>query len=341
MVPQKLLERYKLGSTPRWPLDSPILRMYEAIHIQSNCRVLLKRYDISSVPDKAQVQQAAHQLCTMPVWNPELLAHTWYPARFQSQVVLLLYLSVNAQLPLCSSLIYRMFEVLARSYGPLHSESLFNTLAVHTTPETLVFVHEWAVPLEEITKEPMPPPICAYVAQTLLKAVTHVSSHQDYWGAIRARKVMLTEEGLIKLDFCPVQHSMENDAQMMCNWGPQAMQEEVIFMLAPESIRGEPLSVRSEVYAIGIFMIRLLTGSYPFCSNETPMSTLVHVMSGPRIPAPSETVSDLFLDWATGCTAQDPKQRLGLKEAQHHMWLCETACAESEFIDWFKDVVHF
>ncbi len=61
--------------------------------------------------------------------------------------------------------------------------------------------------------------------------------------------------------------------------------------LAPELVAGEPASVRSDLYALGVVLYRLFTGRLPFPGDD-PLAVAMRHRTDP-IPPPSEVVTDL------------------------------------------------
>lgn len=55
------------------------------------------------------------------------------------------------------------------------------------------------------------------------------------------------------------------------------------FYMSPEQVRGEQLDPRSDLWAMGVILYQLLTGSLPF-SGENPMSTAMAVLKDELIP---------------------------------------------------------
>jgi serine/threonine-protein kinase len=80
--------------------------------------------------------------------------------------------------------------------------------------------------------------------------------------------------------------------------------------MAPERARGQRGDARSDVYALGAVMFRLLTGHVPF-DGETPMAILVkQVREAPRRPSELATDVPEFLDAIVlKCLEKDPDKR--------------------------------
>ena len=82
--------------------------------------------------------------------------------------------------------------------------------------------------------------------------------------------------------------------------------------MAPEQIRGEPIDFRADIFAFGVLLFELATGSHPFTS-ATPVSTVARVLEAtppdlrqlvPACPAALAAV-------IRRCLQKDPEQRYG------------------------------
>ena len=80
--------------------------------------------------------------------------------------------------------------------------------------------------------------------------------------------------------------------------------------MAPEQIRGEPVDFRADVFAFGVLLFELATGSHPF-SSATPVSTVARVLEAtppdlrqlaPACPAAVAAIT-------RRCLQKDPAQR--------------------------------
>jgi serine/threonine-protein kinase len=61
--------------------------------------------------------------------------------------------------------------------------------------------------------------------------------------------------------------------------------------MAPEQLRGEPVDARTDVYALGVLLFRMLTESYPFHSSELDDIERMHLETPPPPPSQWRPVS--------------------------------------------------
>ncbi len=80
--------------------------------------------------------------------------------------------------------------------------------------------------------------------------------------------------------------------------------------IAPEQLRNEPVTPRTDIYSLGIILFELLTGKLPF--NASSLAALIQQHLNQPLPSVSEYRPDLpvAVDWVLGkATAKDPHAR--------------------------------
>jgi hypothetical protein len=81
--------------------------------------------------------------------------------------------------------------------------------------------------------------------------------------------------------------------------------------MAPEQALGEPVTVQTDLYAVGVLAFELLIGRAPFADTETPVAVLMRQVSDP-IPPVGEVRPDIdprLSDWIGRLLAKDPAER--------------------------------
>ncbi|MFQ5923963.1 MAG: protein kinase, partial [Anaerolineales bacterium] len=120
--------------------------------------------------------------------------------------------------------------------------------------------------------------ICAALEHAHLQGIVH----RD----LKPENVMVAPDGMARLmDFGLASWTVEApDA-------PEGGTAGTVYYLAPEVLRGEPASVQSDLYALGVMLYELLTGELPF-SGEDPIAVITqHLEADPR--PPSQINSDI------------------------------------------------
>ena len=77
--------------------------------------------------------------------------------------------------------------------------------------------------------------------------------------------------------------------------------------LAPEQVRGDPADARADIYALGLLLQEMLTGSLPF-QGDTEMATALARLTRPPAPLP-DTIPPAVQSIVARCLAVDPDDR--------------------------------
>lgn len=80
--------------------------------------------------------------------------------------------------------------------------------------------------------------------------------------------------------------------------------------MSPEQAQGNQVDGRSDIYALGIALYRLLTGQLPFSGSLTTALVNAHVeMLVPDIRAVTENIPAVWQEVVAKAMAKDPKDR--------------------------------
>ena len=154
----------------------------------------------------------------------------------------------------------------------------------------------------------------SHVARQICRALREAHSlgviHRD----LKPANVFLVEHGdepdFVKvLDFGLVKNVSENKGEDLTQTG--------LFMgspkyMAPEQIRGDRVDARTDIYALGVILYEMLTGSAPFDRSTSVNTLMAHVNEEPppmREMNPSIEVSSALSDAVMRCMSKDPDAR--------------------------------
>ncbi|MCB9618121.1 MAG: serine/threonine protein kinase [Sandaracinus sp.] len=147
---------------------------------------------------------------------------------------------------------------------------------------------------DRLVRERLDPEEALVLADAVLAGLAYAHAHGILHRDVKPDNVFLTRtaEGLVPklLDFGLAK--LDDDA-----WGPrtqlttQGMVLGTPTYMAPEQIRSEPVDARADVYAMGVMLFEMLTGTFPFVSDEIPELFRMH-LSAP-VPSLAESRHDL------------------------------------------------
>ena len=100
---------------------------------------------------------------------------------------------------------------------------------------------------------------------------------------------------------------------------------------APEQLRGQPATVRSDIYGLGVLLFQLLTGEYPFGSYDEDALVQAHLRSSPLLPSKLAPLSQAIDSLVLRCLEKVPNRRfdsvLSLQNALHRALAAEKQSA--------------
>ncbi len=136
----------------------------------------------------------------------------------------------------------------------------------------------------------------------LLLALVHIHANDVIHADLDAANLLLDEEGDLRLsNFANARHQGEAAREEM--GAPQFM--------SPEQLRGEPLDTRSDLFAAGVVLYWILTGSVPFEGNAAAVLRQ-HGQPSQRPPsAVAPGLGSSFDDLVEKALARSPEARFG------------------------------
>lgn len=141
--------------------------------------------------------------------------------------------------------------------------------------------------------------------QQICDALKHAHDHGIIHRDLKPANLLLTREGQLKLSDFGL--ARDNDATALTQTGHA---QGTFAYMAPEIIRGKPISHKSDLYSLGCMMFELLTGQRPFQAESPAEVFYQHIEQVPP------RVSTLALDcpiWLESLVAQllekDPARR--------------------------------
>ncbi|KXZ43451.1 hypothetical protein GPECTOR_90g538 [Gonium pectorale] len=95
--------------------------------------------------------------------------------------------------------------------------------------------------------------------------------------------------------------------------------------MSPERINNAAYSFPSDIWSLGLALVELATGQYPFDATEGPLQLMIHVLQeDPPLP-PAGQFSEEFRDFVRVCLAKEPHRRPPADALLKHPWIAKFA----------------
>ena len=159
----------------------------------------------------------------------------------------------------------------------------------------------------------MPLPVTVGVAMQVCEALHHAHEARDRAGRslrlvhrdVTPHNVMVTRDGVAKLMDFGVAHT----AARVEEAGGAA--KGTYAYMAPETVKGEPIDRRADVFALGVILYELTTGTRLFRGNEPQVMTAIVEQDAPppsaRMPGYPPELEDIVM----AALRRDPQSRIG------------------------------
>lgn len=158
---------------------------------------------------------------------------------------------------------------------------------------------------------PFPEPIILRIAQSLLKACAYLDDIDLVHRDIKPSNILVDRNGMVKLcDFGEACYKWESEDPLR---GMSKMSGSAAYM-SPERLTSKPHSTSADIWSVGLVILELTHGSFPFKSLEDSDISLIElwemIMESDTLPAvPPFKFSSELCDLVTLCMKKDPELR--------------------------------
>jgi non-specific serine/threonine protein kinase/serine/threonine-protein kinase len=199
------------------------------------------------------------------------------------------------------------FQEERRILATLDHPNIARLLDAGTTADGLpyfVMEHVNGIPLDDYARAPLSLRERLVLFHQVCAAVQYAHQRLVIHRDLKARNILVTPDGTPKLlDFGIAKLLEPGLEDEQTRTGLRALS---LDGASPEQVRGEPLTVTSDVYALGVLLYRLLTGQGPYGPSRRTDADLVRAIcedspERPSAVAPVEHRRELRreLDWVT------------------------------------------
>jgi hypothetical protein len=134
--------------------------------------------------------------------------------------------------------------------------------------------------LRDVIRElcPLPPSLALALLHQLLLALSYAHNHGVVHRDVKPRNIMVTRDGTLKLLDFGVARRIEDATMTMTG----ALVGTPAYM-SPEQAMGQPLDGRTDLFAAGLVLHEMFTGTSPYVANELAV-TLTRILMHPVAP---------------------------------------------------------
>ena len=180
----------------------------------------------------------------------------------------------------------------------------------------------------------IPEAILSKVTQQVLNGIMylHKIKHQVHRD-IKPDNVLINSSGAVKLSDFGISKELEM-TMGLCNTFVGTM----IYM-SPERIHGKKYSYSSDIWSLGLMVIELAKGSYPYPKASTYIEMIENIMSSPE-PNLSNQFSLEFRDFVSHCVKKIPEERWTTVQLAAHPWVLKYSQSEVNLPQWIHSCLH-
>ncbi|ULT83121.1 hypothetical protein L3Y34_012398 [Caenorhabditis briggsae] len=183
-------------------------------------------------------------------------------------------------------------------------------------------------------KKPFPERIIGKLSISIIKALHYLKTkHQIMHRDVKPSNILLDWSGVIKLcDFGIAGRLIESRAHSKTAGCPLYMGPE---RLDPNN--DDSYDIRSDVWSLGLTLVELATGRYPFGGSEFEMMSKIIHDEPPRLDP--TMFSAEFCDIVTCCLQRDPTKRMNYDQLLQHPFILKHEGVDTDVEEWFADVM--
>lgn len=188
------------------------------------------------------------------------------------------------------------------------------------------------------TRRPIPEKILGKMAVAIVKALHYLKEkhgviHRD----VKPSNILLDEAGMVKLcDFGISGRLVDSKAKTRSAGCAAYMAPERID--PPDPTRPD-YDIRADVWSLGISMVELATGEFPYKNCKTDFEVLTKVLQeDPPLLPTDQSFTPEFCSFVKDCLTKDYRKRPKYRKLLEHPFIRRYETAEVDVATWFSDV---
>ena len=158
----------------------------------------------------------------------------------------------------------------------------------------------------------------------LTSAICRLHRHNILHNDLKLENIVFMNDSLYLIDFGLSEHIRSNNQGNNRHVG-------TTFYTAPEAIRDNYRSFKSDVYSYGIVMYATLTGQFPFDADNSYEYAIMQLNSQPNLkPLYDQQIDSDLIRIIESCLDKNPEQRPSMEEIKSTLWPEDNQSSESE-----------
>lgn len=178
-----------------------------------------------------------------------------------------------------------------------------------------------------------PEPVMAEITSQALQGLAYLHSEQkQVHRDLKPANVMLTRKGQVKLGDFGISKQLDNTlALAVTQCGTTAY-------MSPERIKGANYTFDADIWSLGLILLEMCTGTYPYPQAKNFMQMVMRICEGPVPAVQPGTVSSAAEEFITECLAKEPSERPSARKLMVNEWLINRTSTPETLADWLQTV---
>ncbi|KJH42270.1 kinase domain protein [Dictyocaulus viviparus] len=239
--------------------------------------------------------------------------------------------------PIESKRIIMDLRILSRSYDCTFIVHSYGYLV--TENEVMICMEAMATCLDLLLKQtknaPIPEPIVGKMSVSVVKALHYLKkNHNVIHRDVKPSNILLDWSGVVKLcDFGISGFLIESRAKSKLAGCPPYMAPERVC-----STENTHYDIRSDVWSLGITMVELATGHFPYEGSDFQIISSILELPSPSLKT-SDGFSEDFCNLVDLCLRRNVEERPRYDFILEHPFIVNNERADTDVSEWFSDIM--
>ena len=170
----------------------------------------------------------------------------------------------------------------------------------------------------------IPEAVMAKITQQILAGLSYLNIckkqlHRD----IKPDNILINSQGFVKLTDFGISIQLDETGGLAKSFVG------TMTYMSPERMEGEKYSAKGDIWSIGIILVELMTGAYPYSETKGFLEMLEQIQynESPNVPD-NGNFSDEARDFIDCCLKKNPEERASAIALMAHPWILKYTQAE-------------